>query len=175
MEKQINVWVNIDNTFTQTKEKIKEILNVEGLKYTEQTKNQIVERIDFYNNIQTYEDSINTINKRRWEKFYHFNIYTKGTQQHLLNKYNWIMNNLHGDLNIYGVLLGRNNKPFDMKNSINIDSNINVLKTTNAAIKIFFNPKNKIHKNIKHGIYVVNNWKEIEEMLVFYESQGGII
>ena len=196
MGKQVGVWVDIDDTITRTDKRAVEILNKKFNKeYTEDdvfeygftdlykgiTQQQILELFeipDFYIDIGTYENSLDVINNRRNEKFYHFNMCTVGTQQNLLNKYNWIMDNILGEINIYGIPLGYNKDKMPMKDCIQIDDNIDMLRNTSAKIKILFKGDRECQRNQlspNDDFYVVNTWKEIDDILKFYERCGEIV
>ena len=196
MDSKVDVWVDIDDTLTKTDKRAVEILNEKFNKgytendvyaygfydlYEEMTQDDLIElfeRMDFYDNIETYENALDVVNNRRNESFYHFNMCTIGTQQNLLNKYNWIMNNIHGEINIFGIPWGYNKDRMDMCDAIQIDDSVEMLKNTNAKIKILFKGNRECERNqilSNDEFYVVNTWEEIDDMLKFYEKHGGII
>lgn len=192
----INLFVDVDDTLTKSSklavEKLNKIFNkcysYEQLKeysfkdlFPECNQDLITEIFadeNFYNEVEPIENGKETINSYRNNTFYSMHICTIGDQANLINKYNWIINNIHGKINIHGIFLHQNKGMLDMKNGIQIDDNTSNLKCTNAAIKILL--KNGLEKKYNQvepneNIYIANDWYEIAEMLSFYEKIGSLI
>lgn len=190
MEK-INLVIDVDDTITCSSKKVLEHLNVKyGMGYKEEdiyqydfldlfpklTKdklNEIFELDDFYTTCGVLDGSIEAIERFSNCSAYKVHICTIGTQQNLLNKYNWIIYNIKGDINIIGLTDVPDKGNVNMANSIQIDDRYEDLIKTNAKVKIlltngFDREYNKVKPNDE--IYVVDNWNQINEILSFCEQ-----
>lgn len=192
--KKVNVWIDVDGTLVDTNAQATNYLNnkfnksytandvwwYDFTKLYKQAKQddiiQMFEDKDFYENITAFDYCCDVINQRRDSELFKFNIVTCGTQENLLNKYNWIMNNIKGDIAIRG-LLQPTKKGLDLSGCILIDDEMVNLRKTNASVKVLFrNYKdreyNRPYKN--EDIYIVDDWKQINDMFSFIEKKGGI-
>lgn len=192
--KKVNVWIDVDGTLVDTNAQATNYLNnkfnksytandvwwYDFTKLYKQAKQddiiQMFEDKDFYENITAFDYCCDVINQRRDSELFKFNIVTCGTQENLLNKYNWIMNNIKGDIAIRG-LLQPTKKGLDLSGCILIDDEMVNLRKTNASVKVLFrNYKereyNRPYKN--EDIYIVDDWKQINDMFSFIEKEGGI-
>lgn len=193
---RINVVVDMDDTITNSSQYVLKLLNeryesayldtdIYRYDFTDifpdMKREELIslfEQEDFYDRCGAIKDAIETINKHSLydgDNFFKFHICTIGTQQNLLNKYNWIMNHIFGDINIIGVLDGNNKDKVNMKNSIQIDDKYDYLVRTNSKIKILLTngydrEYNKVRPNDE--IYVVDNWKQIDEILYFCKNNA---
>lgn len=192
--KKVNVWIDVDGTLVNTNKRATEYLNKKFNKqyteddvwwydytklYTQAVAEDVINMFKdatFYDNIPQMELACDVINQRRDSELFKFNIITCGTQENLLNKYNWIMDNIRGDIAIRG-LLQPTKKGLDLSGCILIDDEMVNLRKTNASIKVLFrNYKdreyNRPYKN--EDIYIVDDWKQINDMFSFIEKEGGI-
>lgn len=191
---KVNVWIDVDGTLVDTNTQVTNYLNNKFNKsytandvwwydftklYKQAKHNDIIQMFedkDFYENITAFDYCCDVINQRRDSDMFKFNIVTCGTQENLLNKYNWIMNNIKGDIAIRG-LLQPTKKGLDMAGAIQIDDEIISLRESNAAVKILF----RNHKDREYNrpyrneeLYIVNDWREINDIFSFVEKEGGI-
>ena len=191
---KVNVWIDVDGTLVDTNAQVTNYLNNKFNKsytandvwwydftklYKQAKHNDIIQMFedkDFYENITAFDYCCDVINQRRDSDMFKFNIVTCGTQEKLLNKYNWIMNNIKGDIAIRG-LLQPTKKGLDMTGAIQIDDEIINLRESNAAVKILF----RNHKDREYNrpyrneeLYIVNDWREINDIFSFVEKEGGI-
>ena len=192
--KKVNIWIDVDGTLVNTNKRATEYLNKKFNKqyteddvwwydytklYTEAVAEDVINMFKdtaFYDDIPQMELACDVINQRRDSELFKFNIITCGTQENLLNKYNWIMDNIRGDIAIRG-LLQPTKKGLDLSGCILIDDEMVNLRETNASIKVLFrNYKereyNRPYKN--EDIYIVDDWKQINDMFSFIEKEGGI-
>jgi len=141
----------------------------------------IFECDDFWNNIRLRDDFIQIITKKLLSKYQHCFV-TKGTQLNLELKRDFLKEELskfnvdfeHFDF--IGVELENSKGNIDMSNNILIDDNIINLLESNAKIKILItNGNNTCYNNafgsyndqIPDNFYVVNNLKQVGEILKF--------
>ena len=195
MEK-VNIFLDVDDTLIKSSELMLNKLNtIYGFNHStydikhysfndlfpEMERSKLLDLFDdkdFYNEVEPIEHSLYVINSYRESSFYKMSICTVGRQNNLLNKYNWIMDNIHGEIDIHGIPIGCSKCKIDMSGGIQIDDHTDMLRSTNAKVKILItNGYKRRYNNIlpNEDIYVVDNWYEIEEILRFYESVGNII
>lgn len=99
-------------------------------------------------------------------------IVTIGEQKNIELKRNWVSTNLDHIVTLHAILNnGKNDKSsIDMKDGIFVDDHIDCLRSSNAPIKILFKNENDGEWNrvsANDNVYVVNNWYELKEMLLF--------
>ena len=180
------VYVDFDNTIVESNQRVIEILNERyglskteddlvdyGYKsiapITEEEKLSIFSSDDFFSNLRFKSDFLKVLNK--YSDKVKFIITTKGTEENLKKKKEWVKDNIPCDIGFVGM----NNdslskKQVDMAGSIQIDDCTDALDT-NAEIKILYKDGHNFSWQSNYdntNILVVNTWSQIDEILSFY-------
>lgn len=180
------VYVDFDNTIVESNQKVIEILNKRyGLSktendlvdygynsiapITEEEKLSIFESDEFFSNLRFKSDFLKVLDK--YSGSINFIITTKGTEQNLKKKEEWVKENIPHSIGFIGI----NNdslskKQVDMTNGIQIDDCTDALDT-NAQIKILYRDNHNFGWQSNYDntdILVVDTWKQIDEILSFY-------
>ena len=182
------VYVDFDNTIVESNQKVIEILNdkyglnkseddLEDYGYTsiaiitEEEKLGIFESDEFFSNLKFKSDFLKVLNK--YDGKVKFVITTKGTEENLKKKEQWIKANIPGNISFVGITNNSLSKrQVDMTNGIQIDDCTAALDT-NADIKILYKDNHNFNWQSNYNntdILVVNTWLEIDDILSFYSS-----
>lgn len=184
----VNIYVDFDNTIVESNKKIIDILNK---KYNiQKTENDLIdygynsiieiseeEKLgmfasdEFFSNLEFKDGFLDVYNK--YKDIYNFIITTKGTETNLKKKKIWIESNISNDIEFIGIDNDSfSKKQVDMKDGLQIDD-CTLALDTNAAIKILYKDGHNFiwqqgYENTE--ILVTNSWKEIDEILCFYNK-----
>lgn len=124
---------------------------------------------DFFNNLEKKIGIDWFINKNF--SGYKIIISTKGTPKNLIKKEKWLMNNYLHKVSFIGLTGDpRDKSAVDMKDSIQIDDNVECLNT-NAKIKILYKSSHNYEwqkLDANSDIIVANTWKEVDDIIGFY-------
>ena len=180
------VYIDFDNTIVESNQRVIEILNERyglskaeddlvdyGYKsiapITEEEKLNIFSSDDFFSNLRFKSDFLKVLNK--YSGKVKFIITTKGTEENLKKKKEWVKDNIPCDIGFIGI----NNdslskKQVNMAGGIQIDDCTDALDT-NAEIKILYKDGHNFSWQSNYdntNILVVNTWSQIDEILSFY-------
>ena len=182
------VYVDFDNTIVESNQRVIEILNERyglskteddlvdyGYKsiapITEEEKLSIFSSDDFFSNLRFKSDFLKVLNK--YSDKVKFIITTKGTEENLKKKKEWVKDNIPCDIGFVGITNDSlSKKQVDMSDGIQIDDCTAALDT-NASLKILYKDNHNFSWQSDYSntdIMVVNNWKEIDEIISFYST-----
>ena len=182
------VYVDFDNTIVESNHRVIEILNERyglskteddlvdyGYKsiapITEEEKLSIFSSDDFFSNLRFKSDFLKVLNK--YSDKVKFIITTKGTEENLKKKKEWVKDNIPCDIGFVGITNDSlSKKQVDMSDGIQIDDCTAALDT-NASLKILYKDNHNFSWQSDYSntdIMVVNNWKEIDEIISFYST-----
>ena len=115
---------------------------------------------EFFSNLKFKHLAKETID--RFKEIFNIHVISKGTYQNLENKRTWINENI-GDVEFTGIIIGNKNI-LDMSNGFFVDDRADNLHHSNAKIKILLKNENNFKWQLDTtDLYIVNNWKELEE------------
>lgn len=182
------VYVDFDNTIVESNQQVISILNRRYSLYkteddlidygfisiapiTEEEKLSIFESDEFFFDLRFKSDFLKVLNK--YNGTLKFVITTKGTDENLKKKQEWVKKNLPYDIGFIGI---KNNslskKQVDMSNGVQIDDCTMALDT-NAQIKILYKDGHNFDWQTNYdntNILVVNTWNQIDDILSFYSK-----
>jgi len=182
------VYVDFDNTIVESNQQVISILNRRYSLYkteddlndygftsiapiTEEEKLSIFESDEFFSDLRFKSDFLKVLNK--YNGTLKFVITTKGTDENLKKKQEWVKKNLPYDIGFIGI---KNNslskKQVDMSNGVQIDDCTMALDT-NAQIKILYKDGHNFDWQTNYdntNILVVNTWNQIDDILSFYSK-----
>lgn len=180
------IYLDFDNTIVESNKRIIEILNnkyhtskteadIKDYQFnsiypiSEKEKLDIFESDEFYSGLEFKPQVLEVLNK--YKDLYKIVIVSKGTNDNLVKKEQWIMSHLPYKVKFIG-LSGQtfSKKTIDMSNGIQIDDNFGCLKT-NAALKILYKSFNQFpwqEPDSNDEYIAVNTWDEIDSILDFY-------
>ena len=182
------VYIDFDNTIVESNQRVIEILNERyglskteddlvdyGYKsiapITEEEKLNIFSSDDFFSNLRFKSDFLKVLNK--YSGKVKFIITTKGTEENLKKKKEWVKDNIPCDIGFVGITNDSlSKKQVDMSDGIQIDDCTAALDT-NASLKILYKDNHNFSWQSDYSntdIMVVNNWKEIDEIISFYST-----
>jgi hypothetical protein len=181
----VKIFCDFDDTFARSSKRIVEMMNEDyNLNKTEDdvhdwpyrsiyrnmTEERVVELYEddrMFECLELFDDAIETL------YLHEVHFCTAGTLLNLkkkklyldkvMNQPFWYAPVPNGDKSIY-----------DMSDAIQIDDRVDNLLHTNAKVKILFkNHKNHTWQNVpaNSGIYVVNTWEEIKQIIKFLEDE----
>ena len=180
------IYLDFDNTIVESNKRIVEILNnkyhtskteadIKDYQFksiypiSEKEKLDIFESDEFYNGLEFKPKVLEVLNK--YKDLYNFVIVSKGTNDNLVKKEQWIVNHLPYKVKFIGLSGQTFNKDeIDMSNGIQIDDNFGCLKT-NATLKILYKSFNQFpwqEPDSDDEYIAVNTWEEIDSILDFY-------
>ena len=194
MKKKLKLFLDFDETIVKTTKQFVELANKKfntdknwkNLKcwcfqdLYPNIRNQDIDEIfdskELYNNIESHENCISTLNKIK--DYVDINIATIGSDTNLFNKKEWLKNNFTDiDYNFLDVKVNfdrninkHNKSTIDMSGGIFIDDRIDNLRSSNATIKILYKSYNDYNWQkceANEDIFIVNTWDEIYEILYF--------
>lgn len=115
---------------------------------------------EFFGNLKFKHLAKETID--RFKDIFNIHVISKGTYQNLENKRIWINENI-GDVEFTGIIVGNKNI-LDMSDGFFVDDRVDNLHHSNAKIKILLKNENNFKWQLDTtDLYIVNNWKELEE------------
>lgn len=192
--KKITVFLDADDTILKSSETVIDILNqkyqitprktIENLKEwnyrsiykwtTEEEINEIYASKEFFDNVKFNEEFVSVYEK--YKDVFNFCVVTKGTQKNLARKREKVVERFP-EMGFIGIRFITKEATDFEKNSVNmrhgiqIDDRLDCLQT-NAAYKILLRnglevPWNNYQGNNMDNLYVVDNWKQIEEVFAF--------
>ena len=132
-------------------------------------KNKMFESDEFYNNLEFKPGVVDVLKK--YADSYNFVIFSKGTQDNLKKKKQWLENNLPYNFEFIGITADNETK-FNLIDSIQISDNSNYLNT-NATLKILYKSFNNFpwqNSDTINEYMVVNSWNDIDSILNFYRE-----
>lgn len=185
----MNIYIDFDNTLTNTSAKVVEILNkrmnqnkdykrLKEYDFSDLYPNltywdieEVFNDKELYENIEVYNNAIDVIKGESARN----NIYivTLGTKENLEIKKTFLKKiGLGKCVEFIGILnTGKNDKScVDMKDGVFIDDHIDCLLSTNAKTKILFKSFEKAKWSNCDGIediYVVRSWDDIKSIIDF--------
>lgn len=180
------IYLDFDNTIVESNKRVIEILNdrynisktEDDMKdyqfnsiypISEKEKLDIFESDEFYNGLKFKPNVLEVLDK--YKDSYKFIIISKGTENNLAKKQQWIIKNFPYTCKFIGLSGQTFNKDeIDMSDAIQIDDNFSCLRT-NAAIKILYKSFNQFpwqQANSEDEYIAVNTWEEIDSILDFY-------
>lgn len=186
------VFLDFDNTIVESNKRIIELLNEKyGLNKTEDDLTDyyytsICDKVKpaeiedlfgskaFFENLEFKPFILETF--RKYEGKYDFIITTKGNEENLKLKEQWIREHLSKDVKFLGLSGNPHDKKrVNMKKGIQIDDNAKCLRT-NADVHILYKdyhsfPWQKGYTN--EDILVVDEWKQIDEILDFFSRYNS--
>ena len=183
-----SIFVDFDNTIVESNQGVIDILNnrynltkgEEDLRdygycsifpISEREKLDIFESNDFFKNLQFKEGFLDFF--QQYKDTYKFVVTTKGTPLNIEKKQAWIHDNISPEIEVVGIpYLKKGKRSVNMRSGIQIDDCTFELNT-NAKIKILFKSDNNFswQKGYTNSdIIVVNTWKEIEEIINFFNE-----
>ena len=150
---------------------------VENVKYVlngEEEINEIYASKEFFDNVKFNEEFVSVYEK--YKDVFNFCVVTKGTQKNLARKREKVMERFP-EMGFIGIRFITKEATDFEKNSVNmrhgiqIDDRLDCLQT-NAAYKILLRNGLEVPWNNYQGVnmdnlYVVDNWKQIEEVFAF--------
>lgn len=187
------MYIDIDNTIVNfTKQAVKKFNELCGtdkkyedvIKYdftdlfpdlTQEKKREIYLN-NFYEGIEKYENVDEAL--KQISKMFKIVFVTRGSKNSLQEKEEWLKNNLDKTIKyqFIGLPLETDKSSIDMKKGIIIDDQVDMLKSSNADMKILYADKrietewNDYLQNIDS--YIVQDWNEILEILTFIKKVG---
>lgn len=187
------MYIDIDNTIVNfTKQAVKKFNELCGtdkkyedvIKYdftdlfpdlTQEKKREIYLN-NFYKGIEKYENVDEAL--KQISKMFKIVFVTRGSKNSLQEKEEWLKNNLDKTIKyqFIGLPLETDKSSIDMKKGIIIDDQVDMLKSSNADMKILYADKrietewNDYLQNIDS--YIVQDWNEILEILTFIKKVG---
>lgn len=187
------MYIDIDNTIVNfTKQAVKKFNELCGtdkkyedvIKYdftdlfpdlTQEKKREIYLN-NFYEGIEKYENVDEAL--KQISKMFKIVFVTRGSKNSLQKKEEWLKNNLDKTIKyqFIGLPLETDKSSIDMKKGIIIDDQVDMLKSSNADMKILYADKrietewNDYLQNIDS--YIVQDWNEILEILTFIKKVG---
>lgn len=187
------MYIDIDNTIVNfTKQAVKKFNELCGTnkKYEDvvkydftdlfpdltQEKKRDIYLNNFYEGIEKYENLDEAL--KQINKMFKIVFVTRGTKNSLQEKEEWLKNNLDKTIKykFIGLPLEADKSSIDMKKGIIIDDQVDMLKSSNADMKILYADKrietewNDYLQNIDS--YIVQDWNEILEILTFIKKVG---
>lgn len=191
--KTTTVYIDIDNTIVNfTKQAVNKFNQLCGtnknyedvIKYDftdlfpdlSQEKKREIYLNDFYEGIEKYED-VDKVLEEISKKF-KIVFVTRGTPNSLKEKEEWLKNNLNKKIKYQyiGLPMYADKSSINMEKGIIIDDQVDMLNSSNATMKILYADKrtptewNNYLENING--YIVENWKEILDILMFIKKVG---
>lgn len=126
---------------------------------------------ELFNRIKIYDGLIDCLNDMK-DLFDSIEIVTIGENKNIEYKKEWVNNKLNHIVVLHAIMNnGKNDKSsIDMSDGIFVDDHIDCLRSSNARVKILFKNDNNGEWNrigVNDDIYIVNNWKELQEVLLF--------
>lgn len=183
-----NIYLDFDNTLVESNKCVIKILNkkyhiskteadIKDYHFnsiypiSEKEKIEIFESDEFYNLLEFKPQVLDVLNK--YKDSYNIIIVSKGTENNLIKKEEWLHKNLPYEIQFIG-LTGQSfaKDSVDMSDGIQIDDNFNCLKT-NALLKILYKSFNQFpwqKANSNDEYIAVNTWEEIDSILNFYKN-----
>ena len=131
---------------------------------------QYWETDEFFNKVKINSDFLKFYNDTK--NVFEWILFTHGTEKNLKKKQEFFSKYIP-DIKINGVDISKNKNEVDLSDGIQIDDNYNNL-LSNAYFKILIKNFHEANYNQvleNHtNLYVVNDWKEISQILKFYNS-----
>lgn len=185
----MNLYIDFDNVITNSSEIIVELLNE---KYhcnknfndlTEYNFSDLFPMLDYWDIEKLFKseelfkrvkiiDGFNDFMKLNSEKFEKLFVVTIGTKENLEMKRKFLTDNKLGFIELIGIENhGNNNKSLvDMSDGILIDDNSECLRSSNAMIKVLFQPYKRwkwAQKEANDNFIIVKSWNDFSN---FFES-----
>lgn len=191
MKNKIKIYLDFDNTITDTSQRLLELLNK---KYNKQYSKSNIYKYDlsdlypetssqdiynicsdkyFYNELKPINGVIETLSSMNNNYKYYIASVCYGESHVLKQKY---LDDICGNkISFSGFYIFDKNKScLDMSDGIVIDDNSEMLRSTNSKFKILFKNNMDVEwnrVNNKDEFYIVNTWNEIEDILKFISIQ----
>jgi len=184
----LTVYLDFDSTIVESN---KQVINILNKRYNiRKTEDDLVdygynsifpisnkEKLDifasdeFFVGLEFKKGFIEFFNKYRG--VVNFIISTKGTPENLHKKEKWVKENISPEIGFIGIVNdGFSKSQIDMSGAIQVDDCTQALDT-NATIKILYKDFRNYDWQREYentSILVVNTWKEIEEIIEFYNT-----
>ena len=188
---QSKIYVDIDDVIFNTSELVIDLLNkyyniippktIDDLKdweYKSIYRNidyQIIynywDSDEFFQNVKINEDFIKFYKETKDDVFY-WVFFTQGTEKNLQKKKEFLQK-YFSKFDFIGVPLDKKKSEYDLSDGIQIDDNYNNLLTNSyfkILIKNFHETNYNQVLNNHTNLYIVNEWKDIIDILQFYNS-----
>lgn len=180
----MNIYLDFDDTITQSIENVVRIVNK---RYNKNVRQEDISEWDFsdvYPDIPLQDivkvfgedEFFNTLRLKfgalftiaRYSKYNNIYIVSKVDTQAIEKKNDYIKQHIIGErghIKFIGVPLGKSKGIVDMSKGIMVDDNADFLRETNAKHKILFKNNRKFDDKQDWDGLVVHNWLELDKML----------
>jgi len=200
MDKKIRIYLDCDDTIINSSETVIKILNkrynknctIDDLKdwnyrsivptISKSDVEAIYSSEEFWNQVSLVPEFVEV-----FEEFYddfEWVIISKGGIENIKRKKDFLRKNLKKNVKFgaayhYSDSHKEEKTKFDMKNAIQIDDVFAELKKTNAAVKVLLKNDRNLYWNKAivevEGLYQLNNWNDIKDMLRFFKEHGELV